>query len=305
MPNAISNNERLAYIKETSWGVVPASAMQLLRYVSIDDGQERGITESDENNTSSQTQDLIQTSTRGGLNFAYELSYGLLDDLLESVFGAAWTGPNTLNVGVLQKSLAFERQWNDITQFMSYKGALVNSLSIDCQIGKAINGKATIQSKFPVPNIVTIGTGAATAALTNSVMDPIASIVLAQEGGAGSIAGLTAFSLNFQRDTIDEPQLNSVDPADLQPGQFTAMGNFSLYFPNRTYLDKFLNWTGTSLAFTLGGAANLKYAFAYPNVKFTTGKVPNTGKNTPIVQKFDWKAYKAASASLCTVTRTP
>lgn len=305
MPQAITNNEQLAYIAETVWGTTPATPTgRIVRQTGVTATQDKGTTKSAETTNSREVADIVQVSGRGGLNINFELSYDTqFEDWLESLLCGAWA-TNVLKVGTTRKSFTFQRGFTDIARFHRFTGAICNAMNFAIGNGNIVTGSASFVSKFPSDAGTTVWTGT-TAAGTNAVMDPITAVQLAQEGGAGSIAGLTEFSMALSNGIVDFPQLQSLDPLDLQPGAFGASGEFSLYFADATYWTKFAAHTTTSLTFTLGGAASKKYAFYFPKVKLTQVDVPNGGMNQAIVTKFSWEAFKDATDTMLRVTRTP
>jgi len=177
-------------------------------------------------------------------------------------------------------------------------------MSFGISTGNVITCNTTFQSKFPTMSGTTVWSGT-TAAGVNTVMTPLDSIQVMQEGGAGSMSGVTDFSMELTNNVVSLDQLSSVDPADLALANFDAQGTFSLYFADSTYYTKYANRTATSLAFTLGGAAAKKYAFSFAKVKLTALGIPNPGMNKPLVQKYSWVAYKDATDTTIKVTRTP
>jgi hypothetical protein len=307
MSNAISNFERVAYGKESTWGTTPTgvAASQFVRYTGVNSTNEKQTVESGEIANSGEVADIIQVSRRGGVSMNWELSYGNLDDLLESLFANAWSS-NVLTVGATRKSITVERQFTDIGRYWTYAGALCQQLTLNLAVGRILTGSIGFMSKGLLEAGSSAFTGGSTVASpTNAVMDPIASLQLAQEGGAGSIAGITDITLNLSRGLVDMPQAGSADPLDLQSGQFVASGSFSCYFADATYIAKHLSHVTSSLAFTLGGASNLKYAFLFNKVKLTIPDIPNGGLNQPLIQQVQWKALRDASNTTCKITRTP
>jgi hypothetical protein len=136
-------------------------------------------------------------------------------------------------------------------------------------------------------------------------MDPIASIQLAQEGGSGSIAGVTEASVNLTRGIIDLPQMGSTAPLDLQSGQFVASGSFSCYFPDSSMSRAHLTRDLLALVHLRGQLESPKYNFLFSRVKLTIPDVPNGGVNNTFVHRVEWKAFKDATDAACKITRTP
>lgn len=302
MPNAITTNERLAYLAEAAWGVTPAAALKLTRFTSVGSKQDKTTTESAEVRTDRSIADIIQTARSGGVSWNFELSSGLLDDLLVGLLGNAWAA-DVLKLGNTRTSYTLERQLTDIGQFLTYKGAVPVKLDLSIALGQIIGGSWDFASKSPVVAGVTAGTGAAVAAPTNAVMDPIASIQLIQEGGAGAVAGVTECSMSLANSLINFEQLASVDPLDIQLGDLVASGKIGLYMADATYLTKYLNHTTTSLKVKVGGVAAASLEFFFPKIKLTTFDAPNQGKNNKVIQMFDWKAMTDAVDTQVRITR--
>lgn len=89
---AVSNNERMGYSAEATWGTtVSASPIKLLRYVSGAFKSTIGSTRSNEIINAREVSDHVRTKVRGDGSVNFELSYGLLDDLFQGLLGSTWT----------------------------------------------------------------------------------------------------------------------------------------------------------------------------------------------------------------------
>ena len=90
---ADSNRTEVAYVAETTWGVVPASpTLQTLRMTGESMTMETSVVDSAEIRSDRQKSDTIRTaiSVTGDIN--YELSYGTYDDfLVAALFASAWS----------------------------------------------------------------------------------------------------------------------------------------------------------------------------------------------------------------------
>jgi len=302
MPNAIGTNAKFGYIKETTWGATPAAtAVQLLRATGITPSFSKTYTQSQELTTAREIQDYIATDQKGGLTFNHELSAGNLDDVLQSLTAGVWA-TNVLKIGTTRLSLSHEVQFPDITQNVAFLGSIYNALSVTVKKGAIISGSTGFVSKFPVWNVASIGTGN-TPAPTNTVMDPIGSLQLLQDGGSGSVVGCVDFSMNLANTLIEFPTISSADLFDLQMGQFTAKGQLSVYFADRTYIDKFVNSTDSSIAITLGGVASHSYAFLFNKIKYSNVTLQGLSVNNAVVAQMDWMAKTDATNSTMKITR--
>jgi hypothetical protein len=305
MPQQLSNTEVLAYIAETTWGTTPATPTgQIVRHTGYTPKQDKTTTQSNEATTNREIADIIQTAGDGGLTVPFELSYDVqFEDWLAALLGGVWT-TNVLKVGGTRKSFTFQRALSDISKYQLFTGAVPSQMDITSGLGSIITGSAQFTSKFPSIVPASIWT-ATTPAGTNPVMDPIASVQGMQEGGAGSVAGATEFSMSIANGLVQFPQLTSLSPLDIQLGALIASGSFTCYLADSTYWDKFAAHTTTSLKFTIGGATTKKYEFLYSKVKLSKVDIPNPGKNSTVLQKYTWEAFKDVTATTVQVTRTP
>jgi Phage tail tube protein len=305
MAQQITNTEVLAYIAETVWGTTPATPTgQIVRQTGVQSTHDKTTVMSNETTNSRETADIIQTAGKGGLTVPFEMSYDTqFEDWLQALTGGSWTS-NVLKIGTTRRGLTFQRSFPDITQFMHITGAVPTSMQFGTGIGNIISGSASFMSKFPTIDAVTAWSGL-TAAGTNPVFDPIAAIQLLQEGGAGSIAGATEFSVQLENGIISLDQLSSLSPLDIQLGAFKASGTFSAYFADLTYWTKFAAHTTTSLSIAVGGASTKKYTFYFPKVKLSKVDMNNGGMNNAIIQKYSWETYKDATDTTMRVTRAP
>ncbi|MBY0490626.1 MAG: hypothetical protein K2R93_12360 [Gemmatimonadaceae bacterium] len=310
MPNATARGYQVGVLKETTFGTTPASPLQLMRTTSAAIKVASSFVESEEIQLY-EVPDLIRVSADGTFEINGEYSYGAFHTLLEGIFANTWT-TNVLSVGSTKTSFTIEDQYTDATKFLPGKGCLVESIAVSLQQGSKITFKITGRIGV-VPTAyagATAGTGAATAAGTNAILSPIASIQLLQEGGSLDLkgVGVTQFNFEFSRPGIAQPQLGSLSLSGLDPSTFVAKGSASLYVPTTgasALLDKYLGDTATSLAATLGGASNLKDAYLWNQVKFTDGGIAPVGRGQACIQSFQWQARYDATNTTCKITRTP
>lgn len=299
MPFATSQNYKLAVNNETVWGTPVVTGAKYLRLNGAKLKTSLGFTSSQEiSATHREVADVVATTARGGGSIDAEFTYLTWEDVLASLFGAAWTGTavRTLKPGKVAKSMTVQEEYGDITQFVSYPGAVFTSWALNVQNGQIITSQFGFSSKKGVPAVATaIGTPAA--ANTNPVMDPIGSVQVLTEGGS-PIAGAASFSLNVASDLITIPSLLSADPAALYQGKFTVTGSLTFHKQDSAALIKYINRTKTTLALTIGGAVAKKVAMTMAQVTLTDEDRPVSGSNA-VAETFPFQAtYDATESSL-------
>ena len=91
-----SNRVGLAYLEESSWGVIPSSAMTTLRYTGESLGFAIDNAVSDEIRSDRQVTDLIQTGASAAGDINFELSATTYNDFLRAaLYSSGWTGVGT------------------------------------------------------------------------------------------------------------------------------------------------------------------------------------------------------------------
>jgi Phage tail tube protein len=309
MPNATSAGYRVGYVAESTPGNTPASALTLIRNVGGGGKFTASATESDELHLA-EVPDLVRVGADAAGTINGELSYAALDDFLQGILGGTWA-TNVVKAGTTKRTFTIEDQYTDAGVYVPWKYCLIESLVINFAVGARPTFKLGYVSGSPpaAAATATAGTGGPTAAPTNDIMTPAGSIQLAQEGGSGSLLagapGITAFSIEITRPVIKQPQLGTFALASADPSRLTVKGSFSVYFATKALFDKYLANTQTSLAFTVGGAASLKYAFLMSKVRFADGGPQEVAKDQPVIQTYQYQATYDATNSTLQVTRTP
>jgi len=85
-----SNRIDLAYIEETTWGTTPSGSLTGVRLTGEGLKQETQTTESEEIREDREIADIIRTSINAAGPINFELSYGMLDDLIAGAMLSTW-----------------------------------------------------------------------------------------------------------------------------------------------------------------------------------------------------------------------
>lgn len=305
MANALGNKTTLGILAETVPGTTPAAALQLITLTgggpnfggktTINSGA-LGLTE---------IPDQIMTGDSYTGTITGECSYGMIDTLLEMVMGKAWT-VNVLTVGALKKTATIEWQYPDVTKFVSEKGCMITSIALGVGTGNIMTFTANYTALSRTVSGVTVGTGAATAAPTNSIFGPIDQQQGIMEGGANNLLtqGVTGITLEISRSLVPQPGLGQVALFGLDAERFECKGSLTTYYADTILQAKAQAHAITTLSLTFGGAASLKYLFAMTKVYFSGGPGASASGQA-IPQNFTYQAVKLDAPSGLTITRTP
>jgi hypothetical protein len=309
--NATARGYRVAYLKEVTQGVTPATAPTLLRTIGGGMSIAAQTVESEELQLA-EVPDVIRTSVEGTGTINFEYSYGGIHPILEGLFNSVFT-TNVLRVGTTPTFFTFEDQLTDISRYLNAKGCIIESVTITLQQGSKITGSITYRALTPPTAMAsaTVFGAAPTAAPTNPIMSPVGSVRLIQEGAALDLGpagiGTVSFTINMTRQGIAQPQLGTTALSGLDHGTFVCKGTIGLYVPAgaSAIMDKYLADTATSLALTLGGASTLRDAYLFSNVKFTEGGIGEMSRNSPANLNLSWQALASSPNTSVQVTRTP
>lgn len=304
MANAGSAGFRLYMNGETTWGTPVAAGGTAFR---VTGGISKTATETTMSRevTNYENTDVVRTRLQGGGSYNFEMSFPATVDkefdlLLQSIMGGAFSS-DIMKVGSTRKAITFEEKFGDITQFIAYAGGIVESIRIDVRPGDMITGSFNFISKKGAVSGTSVFTTPA-AANTNAVMNPMDSIQTLNWNGS-PVPGVTGFSMELRRPVVQFPQISNTDPADLQMGSFEASGSISLYVVDSTYLADYLAFTERALAFKMGESTVRNYLFNFAKVNMTDGGIESIGKDSPVIQTFNWAAKLDATDSTLKITR--
>jgi hypothetical protein len=278
-----------------------------VRLVSGNAKPDLGFTQSNEiNPVHRQTADTVNTSAKGSGSFEGELSYNSHEMFWQSLFGGVFsgTGTRTLKVGTTLKSLSLQEQYGDLSSiYHLYTGVIVNSMSLNVQVGQLVSVSYGFVSKKPtVPGSNSLGTIASTN--TNPVINPLADVRSLQEGASlTTLTGVQSITLNVQNDVTEIMTLGTPDPAALLPARFKVTGTIAVFKQDAALITKLLANTYSKLELKLGGAISLNYDFNLPNMRYTSYD-GGASQSNAIVERFSFEGLYDATDSAFKIVAT-
>ena len=302
MPFSVSTNYKLAVNKENVWGTPLTTGARFTRLVSANAKPDMAFTQSNEiNAVHRQTADTVNTSAKGSGSLEGEMSYNTYEEMFSSLVGADWTGTTTrtLKMGMLLRSLTLQEQYGDLSNvFRVYTGAVINSWSLNLQVGQIVTTSFGFVSRKPTSASATaIGTIANPN--TNPVFNPLADVRVLQEGlTPTTLSGVQSITLNVQNDITEIMALGSADAAALIPARIKVTGTVAVFKQDDALFTKFVNQVGSQLIFRLGGATNQHYEFTLPNIKYTSYD-GGASQSNAIVERFGFEGlYNVTDSAL-------
>ncbi len=199
-------------------------------------------------------------------------------------------GPQIVN-GTEQRSFSIEKENKDLSNiFALYTGMTIGSFSMTIEIESFITGNFTFLGVKEESKSSTAGTGGPTAAPTFSVMNTIDNVDKTLEGLASlSITGLAFTQSNNLR---GRSVVGTLGADSIGAGVNDITGTLTTYFTDATLIDKYLNFTATSVAVVVQDVDDNAYVIEFPRIKYTDGARLTTGQNADVFAELPFTAYK-------------
>lgn len=249
-PGIEANNVILSYVKETTYGAMPAAtAAKQLRYTSESLSSTKGRQRAPEVDATRQAADMVTTQFSAGGTINGALSVGVYDDLFASAFASAWatdvlTNGNAFESIYLQKQLA-SALW------LRYAGSFVTGFNITAAQGGFVTTSFNVLSQGEINQTTDAATGAQTAAPTNKIINTVTMISAITLGGSG-LTKVESLSLDVNNEGAAQAfAMGSSNAAGMLPGVFTVNGRLRVYFNDFTLYTRYINETEGAFSFLL------------------------------------------------------
>lgn len=300
MPQASGSRHSMGYVEEVTFGVTPATPIfKAVRHNSTTLNLERATFGSEELRSDRMIADFRAGTRSVGGNVVGELSYGSWDDWLAYALCGEWDS-DVLKAGVERKSMTVERSFDDLGQFLRYRGVQIDTLQLQMSTGGLVMLTFGLWAQGMDPPDDEIITGATyEAAGTSIAMDALTGVI--EEGGS-PIAVVTEVSLNLSNGLSPRFVIGSAESLEPSIGRSNLTGTLSAYFEDASLYAKFLSDEASSLLVEASDGTNT-YEFLIPRIKYTGGDVPVSGEG-PISISMPFQAiYDPTAETSFQITR--
>jgi len=283
---ASGSRHGMAFVAESTYGVTPASpAFKALRHTGTTLALTKEAIQSGELRSDRQIADYRGGNRSVAGDISGELSFGTYDDFLEAALCGTWES-DVLKAGVVRRSFTIERHFSDIGERHRYDGCAINTLAL------SVAPNAVVTATFGVIGSgYEIGTSALAGATygdatTTSPFDSFTGTI--QEGGQ-AIGVVTSLEMSLENGM--EAMFVVGSNKTLQPsiGRSNLTGTLTVYFENKTMLEKFINDDDSSLEFSLVDLDGNTYVFTLPRIRYTGGQ-PDVSGEGPITLSMPFQA---------------
>ncbi len=212
--------------------------------------------------------------------------------------GAAVTvSASRLVNGTTQPSFTIEKNFADITQFLSYRGMTVSKMALNLASGSILTGSFDFMGKNGARAAVTTLPGTTTASLTNNVMNGVSSVANILEGGAVlSSTYIKSLSLSLDNALRGQDAIGVLGFAGIASGVASITGNLEVYFADGALYDKFIANTASSLSFRVNDGSLNGYVITLPNIKYGSGKITAGGLGQDVMVSMSYQALRDATS---------
>lgn len=287
---ADGSRHSMRLVEELLYGVTPNTPVFTpIRHTGTTLGLSKENLQSNELRDDRQIADFRGGAYNVAGDISIELSYGSFDEILEGLLGGTWTG-NELTAGVVRRSYTIERFFADLAgadkPYHRFTGVEFNTLALQVNANAMITGTIGVLGSDMETDTAIITGATYDAATTTRPMDSFTGSLT--EGGV-PIAVVTEVTLNLNNGLSTRyvvGQRNSIRPSI---GRSNVTGTLTAYFENSLLLDKFINDTPSSLAFTLPDGSANELEFELPRIVYTGGQPDVTGEG-PITLSMPFQA---------------
>lgn len=205
--------------------------------------------------------------------------------------------------GTTFASYVIEKKFDDITEFLAYRGMAPTTLNLNHVPGALITGSFSFLGKDCVPAGATVGDGSPTAAPTNEVMTGVADVYQIREGGSLSTLDVTNLSFTFENNLRSLNAIANLGAVALGSGRISLTGTLEAYFADRTDYEKFTNFTESGLSWVDQDAAGNAYIWTIPKLRYTEATVVAGAIDQDVMLSMGFTAYLDTNTKTLSITR--
>ena len=234
-----------------------------------------------------------------GLNIPVEFAYGWMDDLLESLFRAAFN-TNVLLNGTTRKAFTFEEGFTDIDQYRVGHGFIAHRGKLSLRQGAKVSGSfdllGLVSDAWAQASIATSFTAAAEKETFGTYLGSIL------EGGS-AFSGIQSLDVDIDGKGSHKYELFMQEPSFNSLGRIKITGSMTTYFKDVVVANKFLAGTPTSISFTLTDPAGNDLLFELLHIRYTGESKTISEDDVPVTFPFA-AGVDPVSGKMIRITRT-
>lgn len=205
-----------------------------------------------------------------------------------------------LRNGTTKKSFTLEKQFTDVSEYISLVGMRVATLALNIATGQIVTGTLGFQGKNAAINASSVGTGAATAATTTGVMNAIDHVKNIEWNNDAAAFDIQNIALNITNNLRNQNAVGNLGSIGIGYGTCEVSGSMQAYFADSTLYDEFIAFSERAVSFRLEDTAGNAYIVTLPKIKITANDVAAGGQNQDVFANLQIAA-KLDSTTSCAI----
>ncbi len=235
----------------------------------------------------------ILTVTAGKITLANAAAGGVT--LVDDAVGESVTVKGKMfRDGTTKKSFLLERKYADVSEFVSYRGMRVSSLTLDIVARQKITGAFSVLGAKGLAAAATVS-GGLNAKNTNPIFVAGANVGSIREGGASLTTAIKEVHLQVENNLRENDKIDSKEVDDIALGTSRITLKLVLYFRSRTMYEKFQNHTQSSFTVRLTDSANNVIILTIRKLKYGDSDISAGGANQEVMCPLDALALADAT----------
>lgn len=191
--------------------------------------------------------------------------------------------------GVTDKSFLMERRHIDITQYKSFRGIEMATLTANFRARAKIDGTFGTAGERAVPSATSLkGSGTDTAASVNDFMTGSANIGFIQKDNVELTESVSEITVSVNTNPRQRGVLKSKYSKGIGKGWFDLTGTMELYFEDQTYYNDFVNHTPRIVSWSTSDTDGNVNIFTVPHLYFIDAEDAPSAGNIDIMEALDW-----------------
>ena len=195
--------------------------------------------------------------------------------------------------GTTDRSFLFEREYEDIAnEFAVYDGCKVDTMNLTMGADTLVTGTFGFLGATGDSATSTVATATEAANVENitNAIDDVDSI-----NDNDTDATLTAFSFDIANNLRQRKVIGTLGADSIGSGSIGITGTVQKFFESKTLMDKYLDFTTSSLTLMMEDSNGKGYIVDFPSIKYTDGKRVAGGINTDIIADMTFSAFMDTS----------
>jgi hypothetical protein len=204
---------------------------------------------------------------------------------------------NSIRNGIEKKSYLLEMEFDDVTQFMSFRGMRVNRMEINVTAGQIATCSFNFMGQQGIIAQTTVA-GSTANPPSYSVMNATSNVGTLYEGGTALATAIRSIAITVDNAGRNLPAVANPYAIGINYGRQSVTGTMEAYFEDEVFLEKYIDHTETSLVVPFTDLAGNSIVFNIPSMYFSEGSPNVPGIDDEVMQTLNFSARREPTDQL-------